>query len=194
MKKNIYCLIILVAAVLFIAPTKAYAVDNPCATYGIQECSNHTYDNGQKCTVKSITKSGYSSASPCCTTQDGYCESGTVDSDTQNNYDPSGDVVCGNDLTFNKSIANVTHYMVLLFQIVGPVMLIILGGIDLIKAVTAGKDDDIKKAQSVFIKRLVTAIIMFLVITIVRILISILSTDNIMDCFKCFVNGASSCK
>ena len=114
----------------------------------------------------------------------------------QDNYDASGDVTCGGSkgLTFNKSIANVVYYFVLVFQILGPVALIIWGMIDIAKGVVAGKDDDIKKGQSAFAKRLTTAIIMFLVITIVRFLLNLLSTDTIIDCFNCFVNGAKSCK
>ena len=84
--------------------------------------------------------------------------------------------------------------MVLLFQIIAPVMLVILGMIDLVKGITSGKEDDMKKGQATFFKRLIIALLLFFVITIVRMVLNIMSTDSIIDCFDCFVNGAKSCQ
>lgn len=113
--------------------------------------------------------------------------------ESYNNYEEKGDVTCGNGLTFNRSIANITHYMVLLFQIIAPSMVVIFGMIDMFKAFSSGKDDQMKKSWSTFAKRLIVAVLMFLIITIVRVVISFFSGPNILDCFNCFVNGASSC-
>ena len=93
--------------------------------------------------------------------------------DGYDNYESSGDVVCGKGWTFNRSIANVTYFMVLLFQIIAPVMLVILGMIDLVKGITSGKEDDMKKGQATFFKRLIIALLLFFVITIVRMIVLI---------------------
>lgn len=77
-------------------------------------------------------------------------------------------------------------------QIAIPVILVILGSIDLFKSVAAGKDDEIKKNQQVFIKRLVVAIIVFFVFAIVRLVISFVGDDNstkIIDCADCLLNN-----
>lgn len=167
-----------------------------CTAFGQQDCAKMFNSNGEPCDIVegacNVAKSGSqryidyygtnTNTNTNNTTPDGY-----------DNYESDGDVVCGKGWVFNRSIANVTHYMVLLFQIIAPVMLIILGMIDLMKGIVAGKDDDIKKGQSVFIKRLIIALLLFFVITIVRIVLNLLSNGAIIDCFDCFVNGAKNC-
>ena len=37
-----------------------------------------------------------------------------------------------------------------ILKIVVPILIVIMGSIDLVKAITAGKDDDMKKAQKIF--------------------------------------------
>lgn len=54
-----------------------------------------------------------------------------------------------------------------IFQFGIPIILIILGTIDFGKAVIASKEEEIKAAQKMFIKRLLYAVATFLVITIV---------------------------
>ena len=53
-------------------------------------------------------------------------------------------------------------------------------------------DDDIKKAQSSFIKRLIAAVIVFFVPTITGLLFDVLETDPAntteSDCFICILN------
>lgn len=155
-----------------------------CTCYDASSCPS--YDHyGNECV--DLPRTGTCIVKPSKTDVD------DEDDETYNNYEEKGDVTCGNGLTFNRSIANITHFMVILFQIVGPVMLVVLGMIDLFKGFTSGKDDVIKKAEATFIKRLVVAALMFLVITIARFVIGFFSDATIMDCFNCFVNGAKSC-
>ena len=179
-------------------PSNNPSTGSGCESHGINDCTSYKDSNGNSCVVAYTDESG-KGTSPCCVSKGNVCggkiaEDNKSNGEDYDNYNNSGDLTCGNGLTFNKSIVNVTYYFVLVFQIFGPVALIIWGMIDLFKGVVAGKDDEIKKAQGVFIKRLTTALIMFLVITIVRFLLSIMSTDTIIDCFNCFVNGAKKCK
>ena len=168
-----------------------------CSIFGFQDCSKMFNSDGKACDIVNgvcaVAASGsvrdieYNrpsiSDTPTTAYPDGY-----------DNYESDGDVVCGKGWTFNRSIANVTYFMVLVFQIIAPVMLIILGMIDLLKGVTSGKEENMKKGQATFFKRLITALLMFFIITIVRMVLNILSTDSIIDCFDCFVNGAKSCQ
>ena len=92
-------------------------------------------------------------------------------------------------------IAHIIGLAVTLIQIIVPILLIIWGMLDLGKAVMAQKDDEIKKGQQTFIKRLIAAAIVFFVIAIVKMLISFVADDedgSLTNCFNCFVNG--TCK
>ena len=71
-----------------------------------------------------------------------------------------------------------------------PVLLVIFGMIDLGKAVMAGKEDEMKKAQSTLIKRVIYAVCVFLVVTVVVFIMNIVadsgaetSDDTWFNCF-----------
>lgn len=99
---------------------------------------------------------------------------------------------CGNiGMEFGGMIPYIVSSAITIIKVIVPVLLIIFGMIDLIKAVTAGKEDEIKKAQSVFIRRLIMGVLVFFVILIVQMLISFVSNKdaNVANCFDCFVNG-----
>ena len=61
----------------------------------------------------------------------------------------------------------IRHGIIPLIQIGIPIILIILGMLDLGKAVMASKDDEIKNAQKMLIKRCIYAIAIFFVVMIV---------------------------
>lgn len=99
---------------------------------------------------------------------------------------------CGNlDFSFSGTFPYIVSTIITLIKIVVPVILIIFGMLDLAKSVTASKEDEIKKGQHTFIKRLIAAIIVFFVIQVVQIVVNFASgeDENIVNCFNCFVNG-----
>lgn len=57
-----------------------------------------------------------------------------------------------------------------------PIILIVLGGIDFVQAIFAGKEDGMKKAQEKFIKRIIIAIIIFLIPTLLSFLLNIVNS------------------
>ena len=65
-----------------------------------------------------------------------------------------------------------------LIQIGIPIILIVLGTLDLGKAVIASKEDEIKNAQKMLIKRCIYAAAVFFVVTLVTIVFNLLSTAN----------------
>lgn len=81
-------------------------------------------------------------------------------------------------------------------KILVPVILIVLGMIDMFKAFSSQKEDDMKKAQQIFVKRLISGLLVFLVITAVEFLFSILTSagfgGNFTDCLDKIINGTSS--
>lgn len=52
-----------------------------------------------------------------------------------------------------------------------PAILIALGSLDIFKAVIAGKEDEMKKAQRTFIKRMIAGVLVYLVPIIINIMI-----------------------
>jgi len=55
-------------------------------------------------------------------------------------------------------------------KIIVPILVIVLGMVDFGKAVMASKEDEMKKAQTTFIKRVLISVVIFLVPTIVDII------------------------
>lgn len=59
-----------------------------------------------------------------------------------------------------------------------PIVMIVLGSIDLFKAVTSSKDEEIKKKQQTLIKRIIAGVLVFLVPTIVSLLMNLLGAGG----------------
>lgn len=90
-----------------------------------------------------------------------------------------------------EDIINVVHTVVEIIKIGVPILLIIFGMLDLGKAVMAQKEDEIKKGQQTFIKRLLAAAIVFFVIAIVQLVLNLVAPDNqasIWSCVEKFVS------
>ena len=61
-------------------------------------------------------------------------------------------------------IANIVRWI----KYIIPVAVMVLGILDFIKAISAGKDDEMKKAQGNFIKRLIAAALIFIIPLIIE--------------------------
>ncbi len=94
----------------------------------------------------------------------------------------------------DPKIPNTVHNIIMIIQIIVPVLLVVFGMMDLVKAVMGQKEDEIKKGQQTLIKRVIAAAIVFFVIAIVKLVISFVSDNNggIMNCANCFLNGVNS--
>jgi len=111
------------------------------------------------------------------------------------------DVTCGaagNTLSMDPKIPDLVSKAILLIQIVVPVLLIIFGMLDLGKAVMAQKEDEIKKGQQTFIKRLIAAVIVFFVVVVVKLVVGLVADSSnsgaISNCLDCFLKGSKSCQ
>ena len=93
----------------------------------------------------------------------------------------------------DEKIPNMVSTIITVIKIVVPVLLVVMGMLDLMKGLTAQKDDEIKKGQQMFIKRLISGVLVFLVFTIVQFIISFVADEgdkaNITTCSNCFING-----
>lgn len=87
------------------------------------------------------------------------------------------------------AVPRMTKFIYNFLQVLVPLAIIILGSIDLVKAISAQKEDEIKKGQQMLIKRLITAVIVFFVFALVKLLVSVVSDNSqgIVDCVNCFL-------
>lgn len=101
----------------------------------------------------------------------------------------------GSGVAIPSKIAYMIHLIYVFIQVFVPILLIIWGMLDLGKAVMAQKEDEIKKGQNTFIKRLIAAAILFFVVTIVKFLIGIVGSSdnagNISACIDSVLNCSS---
>lgn len=108
------------------------------------------------------------------------------------------DVKCklGNKtISFDPKLPDTIHVIILVLQIAVPVLLVIFGSIDFVKAITSQKDDEIKKGQKTFISRIIAGVIVFFVFAIVKLVVSLAAGDDsstILNCADCFLNGSST--
>lgn len=116
-----------------------------------------------------------------------------INAETYNNYS-SALVSCGSIKNIPDVIPRIVSIVYTIIQIVVPIILVIFGSLDLVKAVMGGKDDEIKKGQQTLIKRLVAAAIVFFVFVTVKLVISLVAddkeqTNGLMDCAECFIKN-----
>ena len=89
----------------------------------------------------------------------------------------------------------VIGYIIYIIKILVPIIIIVLGMIDMGKAVASQKEDDIKKGQKTFLSRCLNAGIVFFIIAIVQLIMNILNNitgDSVWDCVCKFVGGCST--
>lgn len=107
-------------------------------------------------------------------------------------------LACGDTKDIPEMVPVITSFVVTLLKTATPIILIVMSVISMIKAITAGKEDEIKKAKSSFIKRLIYGALVFFVVTIVQfVMLKVASDktehDSLSNCLSCFLNGSSDC-
>ena len=92
-------------------------------------------------------------------------------------------VVGGKDFT---SFIQVFKLIITVVQYAVPVALILWGSIDLFKSITTGKEDEIKKKQTLLFKKVLSAVIIFLLPWLVFTVLSILggTVRTFGECYK----------
>ena len=91
-------------------------------------------------------------------------------------------------------------------KIIVPIILVIMGSIDLAKAVMAQKDDEIKKGYQSLMKRVIVAVIIFFLPSLVSMIIGLVGEEenSVKDengtavkvdntkCWKCAISGSNN--
>lgn len=156
-----------------------------------------TVIDSSKCsgTAKCYSKCEYSNGKRNCSTVSncGVVSCSAVSSSLCQNNSDSTKFSCGNITGIPKKIPELTSYFVTVVQVLVPIVLVIMGSIDLFKGIIAQKEDEIKKGQQTFIKRLIVAALIFFVVVVVKFIVSLVadstSSDNISNCIDCFLDG-----
>lgn len=100
----------------------------------------------------------------------------------------------GGTLEFDDVLPNAVSTIINIMKVVIPIMVVVFGLLDLGKAVMQQKEDDIKKSQGLLVKRLIIAVLVFFVVSLVQFLVSLVGgtdpdNNKFWDCFDCFVNN-----
>lgn len=90
--------------------------------------------------------------------------------------------VCKDDTVLK--VMGIVKLIMNVICIVVPIVLIVMGSFDLFRAVTAGKDEDIKNKQQTLIKRIIAGVIVFLVPTIVTVLMNLIGVGEWKTCWN----------
>ena len=94
------------------------------------------------------------------------------------------DIACG-ELTVPEYLVYVISLVYFSIRIIIPILLIIFCMIDMGKAIVAKKEEDVKKAQSLLLKKLLIGLVIFILPYFIEWMIRILSQDStISDCIK----------
>lgn len=102
-------------------------------------------------------------------------------------------VVCGDAVDIPSQVPGIISFAVNLLKIATPIILIIVSIITLVKAIIASKEDEIKKAQSSLVKKLLAAAMVFFIVSIVQFVILKVAdssdANGISKCMSCFLNN-----
>lgn len=108
-------------------------------------------------------------------------------------------VRCGDAFDIPYQAPKIMSFIVNILKIAAPIILIIVSIIALLKAVSASNEDEIKKAQKGLIRKIIAAVLVFFVISIVQYVVLVVAdtdtskgaseADNLSNCLSCFLNN-----
>lgn len=87
-----------------------------------------------------------------------------------------------------EPVLRIVGIAVFIIKVVVPIILIVVGMIDMAKAVTEKDENKIKDAQHKLIKKAIAAVLVFLIVTIVGVLMNLIGAEDYKKCTKCITN------
>lgn len=94
--------------------------------------------------------------------------------------------VCKDEVLTIVSVLKTVYRVI---QLAVPIMLLIFGGLDMLKAVMAGDEKEIKSAQNVLIKRVIAAVIVIVLVIVVKAATGLFGGE---DWKKCWDNAENA--
>lgn len=110
--------------------------------------------------------------------------SSTTKVSTSNNVRLYKTVTCGNT-ELPENLAKLISIAITAIQVVTPLILIVTGMLDFLKATTASNEDGIKKAQQTFVRRLIAGAAVFFIILAVKIVVGLINTEDSKSTISC---------
>ena len=102
-------------------------------------------------------------------------------------------VTCGDTYDIPTEVPSIVSYVVNLLKIITPIILIIVSIITLLKALAASNEDEIKKAQKSLTRKIIGAVMVFVIISIVQFVILKVADESeansVSSCMSCFLNN-----
>jgi hypothetical protein len=103
-------------------------------------------------------------------------------------------VSCGSVTNIPARIPAVTSTFINVIQVLVPVLLVIFGIVDLTKAISSQKEDDITTGRKTLIKRIIIGFLVFLIIALTKLLLNFAVENtalrgSIIECVDCFISG-----
>lgn len=103
-------------------------------------------------------------------------------------------ISCGGINDIPKPLPSFVRALVTTIKILVPLILIVMGIIDFLKAVISADEKTMNHSPISFIKRLIAAILVFFVISIVQFLFNLIPINtSVMGCFRCFISSEEYC-
>ena len=98
---------------------------------------------------------------------------------------------CNEFVTNNDKIVNIIRFVYNAIKIGVPIILVVVGMFDMGKAITQQKEDEIKKAQTLLVKKAVAALIVFLMFAFAQLIVSLVADDKdtTISCIDSILNG-----
>lgn len=110
------------------------------------------------------------------------------------------DILTCNDTLFGNpsdsatpSMAYLLSQLMLYIKIIVPILIIVLGSIDLFKAVVSSNEDEMKKAQKKFVKRIIAGVCVFFIPVLVNLLMNVLNNSLVVNGIEGFDPGFRFC-
>ncbi len=90
-------------------------------------------------------------------------------------------------------VPRLVSYFIVVLKTVTPVILIFMSMIQLIKAIGSQNEDEMKKARSAIVKKIIAAVLIFFVISIVQFIVKQVADESEQSsteaCMSCFINN-----
>ena len=92
-----------------------------------------------------------------------------------------------------RIIFRVVGIVVTIIKIATPIILIVVGMLDLAKSVAAKDEGAIKEAQKGLVKKAIAALLVFLVITLVGLIMNFVDAEDYKKCLTCINSPFTEC-
>lgn len=141
-------------------------------------------------TVGAQTRDIVTSSFSLLTTDDRIIEEIAKEEVTNSSY-----VSCSSEVYIPYQIVSVIRTIQVFIKIGIPILFIIMGMLDFGKVVLGKPDEEMKKVKKTFGSRLIAAVLVFLVVTIVEMVLPIINAGgDVLNCTKCIMLDDEHCQ